>query len=149
MQYTNNYNFKKPEFGEHVNITDLNENADSIDQELKNNADDITSTNQALSGHQTNEVSHIKAAEREKWNNQFNTYKSSKDENSTFQVVEKKNGAGVLISKSIFSNPNADGKYLVRTYTEYDVDGVTVTKTLVFDVVYDSDGDWISEVRRV
>ncbi|PKB52298.1 hypothetical protein CRH03_25290 [Clostridium sp. HMb25] len=35
MQYTTNYNLKKPEGSDPVNIQDFNDNADSLDTELK------------------------------------------------------------------------------------------------------------------
>ena len=41
MKYTGNYNLKKPEGSDVVNIEDLNDNADIIDQQLKTNADNI------------------------------------------------------------------------------------------------------------
>lgn len=41
MKYTGNYNLKKPEGTDTVNIEDFNDNADIIDAELKKNADEI------------------------------------------------------------------------------------------------------------
>ena len=41
MKYTANYNLKKPEGTDIVNIDDLNENADIIDQKLKELEDDV------------------------------------------------------------------------------------------------------------
>ncbi|SHI63399.1 phage tail protein [Lutispora thermophila] len=35
MKYTNNYNLKKPELTDYVNIEDFNENADIVDEKLK------------------------------------------------------------------------------------------------------------------
>ena len=41
MKYTSNYNLKKPEGSDTVNIDDLNDNFDVIDQALKNHEDDL------------------------------------------------------------------------------------------------------------
>ena len=41
MKYTGNYNLKKPEGSDTVNIDDLNDNFDVIDQALKNHEDDL------------------------------------------------------------------------------------------------------------
>lgn len=105
-------------------------------------------TEEEFMSHKADEVKHITSAEREKWNDIFSTYKTGKDNTKTFQMVEKKRSDGTLFAKSVFSNPNADGNYLVRTYTEYASDGTTVVKTVVFDLIYDIDGDWINEVKR-
>ena len=43
MKYTGNYNLKKPEGSDVVNIEDLNDNADIIDQQLKTVANELTS----------------------------------------------------------------------------------------------------------
>lgn len=47
MKYTTNYNLKKPEGSDIVNIDDLNENADIIDQKLKELEDDVNATEAA------------------------------------------------------------------------------------------------------
>ena len=39
MNYTENYNLKKPEQADFVDVDDLNDNADTIDSKLKANAD--------------------------------------------------------------------------------------------------------------
>jgi len=41
LKYTGNYNLKKPEGSDTVNIDDLNDNFDVIDQALKNHEDDL------------------------------------------------------------------------------------------------------------
>ena len=41
MKYTGNYNLKKPEGSDVVNIEDLNDNADIIDQALKAHDDEL------------------------------------------------------------------------------------------------------------
>ena len=43
MKYTSNYNLKKPERTDFTMVLDLNDNADSIDAQMKANADGISS----------------------------------------------------------------------------------------------------------
>lgn len=42
--YTTNYNLKKPEGGDAVNIADINGNMDTVDEQLKANADGLLQT---------------------------------------------------------------------------------------------------------
>lgn len=41
MKYTSNYNLKKPDYTDPADIQDVNDNADIIDQKLKENADNL------------------------------------------------------------------------------------------------------------
>ena len=41
MKYTDNYGLKKPELNDYVEIDDLNENADIIDEKLKDLEDNV------------------------------------------------------------------------------------------------------------
>lgn len=45
MQYTTNYNLKKPESGDDVTPTPFNDNADTVDTQLKNLNDAVTTLN--------------------------------------------------------------------------------------------------------
>lgn len=45
MQYTTNYNLKKPEAGDDVSPTPFNDNADTIDTQLKTLNDTVTTIN--------------------------------------------------------------------------------------------------------
>lgn len=49
MQYTTNYNLKKPESGDDVTPTPFNDNADTIDSKLKEANDSITGINNSIS----------------------------------------------------------------------------------------------------
>ena len=49
MQYTTNYNLKKPESGDDVTPTPFNDNADTIDSKLKEVNDSITGINSSIS----------------------------------------------------------------------------------------------------
>lgn len=67
MKYTANYNLKKPEGTDIVNIDDLNENADIIDQKLKELEDDVSnappnSVNDAAIGSRTPDQSQAPAS---------------------------------------------------------------------------------------
>ncbi|WP_421663372.1 hypothetical protein [Lysinibacillus telephonicus] len=52
MQQTTNYGLKKPEQTDFYNVQDFNDNADIIDQKLKENADNIVSQGEKLERHQ-------------------------------------------------------------------------------------------------
>ncbi|KIL72512.1 tail fiber protein [Bacillus badius] len=79
----------------------------------------------------------------------FGTKRSSKNANGTFLKVERKRKDGTLFMKAEFSSPNADGNPTVRTITTYAADGTTVVGTpIIFDVLYDADGDYVEEVPR-
>ena len=49
MQYTTNYNLKKPETGDDVSPTPFNDNADIIDSKLKEVNDSINGINTSIS----------------------------------------------------------------------------------------------------
>lgn len=143
MQKTTNYNLKKPESTDYVNISDLNDNADIVDEELKKNAD-------ALTSHQADNTIHITQQERKKWNDaatQFSVYKSEKDENGVFTVVEYKRADGTLYARSVLSG-GTSLQYTTRTITYYAADGTTVIRTDPYTLVYDADGDLINEVKQ-
>lgn len=79
----------------------------------------------------------------------FSTKRSSKNANGTFLKVERKRKDGTLFMKAEFSNPNADGNPTVRTVTTYAADGTTVVGTpVIYDILYDADGDYVEEVPR-
>ena len=61
MKYTTNYTLKKPEGTDKVSIQDFNDNADTIDAKIKENADTIAA-------HTADTTKHITAAERVTWN---------------------------------------------------------------------------------
>lgn len=115
----------------------LTDDAKTLQQKI----DDFTS-------HLADTALHVSNDDRVKWNNKVSTYKSSKDTDGNYVVVEKRRPDGTLLEKSVLSNPNANGQYTVRTVTEYEEDGSTVKNTLVYDLIYDEDGDLINEVLR-
>lgn len=79
----------------------------------------------------------------------FGRYRSDKNANGTFLTVEEKRIDGTLFMRSVFSEPNAAGNPLVRTVTTYATDGITVVGTpVIFDITYDDDEDYVTEVPR-
>ncbi|WP_220702322.1 phage tail protein [Bacillus sp. PK3_68] len=79
----------------------------------------------------------------------FVTKRSSKNANGIFLTVEKKRKDGTLFMRAEFSEPNADGNPTVRTVTTYAADGITVVGApVIYDVIYDADGDYVEEVPR-
>jgi hypothetical protein len=77
----------------------------------------------------------------------FNVYKSGKDANGIFTIVEYKRANGTLYARSVLSG-GASPQYTTRTITYYDTDGTTVLKTDTFVLTYDADGELISEVKQ-
>lgn len=73
--------------------------------------------------------------------------KSSKDANGIFTIVEYRRVAdNTLYMKSTLSNPDANGNYQTDTRAYYKADGVTSDYTVTVTIVYDADGDVVSEV---
>lgn len=118
--------------------------------------------------HLADTVKHITAAERTAWNSAeanakaytdtapeamqrnlgiFNVYKSGKDSNGIFTTVEYKRLDGTLYARSVLSGGTSP-QYTTRTITYYDSDGTTVLKTDVYNLIYDTDGDLVSEVKQ-
>ncbi|WP_256737436.1 hypothetical protein [Bacillus albus] len=73
--------------------------------------------------------------------------RSNKDENDIFTVTEYKMANGTVRKRSVLSNPNAYGSYVLRTETEYFENG-TIQKVTLLDLIYDADGNFIDEVER-
>jgi hypothetical protein len=118
--------------------------------------------------HSADNVKHITAAERTAWNNAeanakaytdtapeamqrnlgiFNVYKSGKDANGIFTVVEYKRANGTLYARSVLSGGTSP-QYTTRTITYYGADGTTVLRTDTYTLTYDVDGDLINEVKQ-
>lgn len=120
------------------------EDVTGLEEEIKR----IDTLEQDFETHKADSTKHVSNQERERWNGTFRTSRLQKDTNGTYQTIEKKRTDGTLFAKSVFSNPDTNGNWLVRTYTEYAADGITVISKVIFDLVYDSDGDWVNEVPR-
>ncbi|PEB56252.1 hypothetical protein CON65_15965 [Bacillus pseudomycoides] len=68
MKNTLNYNLKKPDLEDYVNVADLNDNMDIVDGEIKKNTDKIDVLEQNLETHVADSEKHITAEERAIWN---------------------------------------------------------------------------------
>jgi len=79
--------------------------------------------------------------------NNFQIYKSGKDPNGIFTIVEYKRADGTLFKKSVLSNPDSNQRYQTQTITYYASDGVTILGTETWSLTYDSDGDLVNEVK--
>lgn len=75
----------------------------------------------------------------------FSTYKSIKDSNGIYTVVQHKRADGTLIMQSTLSGGTSP-KYTTRTEVWYKIDGITVDVTKVYTITYDTDGNVVSEV---
>ena len=70
--------------------------------------------------------------------------KADKDpDNSTFKIVEKTDDAGKVVSRSVLSEPDSEGRFTKRKVTLYV--GTPFEKTYDLKLSYDEDGDLISE----
>ncbi|WP_428879808.1 hypothetical protein [Bacillus cereus group sp. BfR-BA-01700] len=78
----------------------------------------------------------------------LSNYKSSKDTNGIFSIVECKRKDGTLSRKQILSDQDTNGNYLKQTINFYDESGTKIIGTDVYVITYDADGDVISEVLQ-
>lgn len=76
----------------------------------------------------------------------YNEYSSVKDANGIFTVVEYKRSDSTVYMKSTLSNADANGNYQTNTWEYFDIDGVTLLKTLTWTITYDVDGNIVSKV---
>jgi Phage tail-collar fibre protein len=125
-------------------------------------------TDQKVSEHSADTTKHVTPAEKAAWNSAeanakaytdsapeamqrnlgvFNVYKSGKDENGIFTIVEYKRADGTLYARSVLSGGTSP-QYTTRTITYYDNDGTTVLRTDPYTLIYDADGDLIGEVKQ-
>lgn len=111
---------------------------------------ELAKTNQALTTHQA-EYAQFKTS-TEKVLNDFESTKdlsitrSNKDSDGTFTTVtyrRKKDNS--LYGTDVLSGGVAPN-YTTRTIKLYDTDGITLLKTIVKTITYDSDGDWTEDV---
>ncbi len=78
----------------------------------------------------------------------LSNYKSSKDTNGIFSIVECKRKDGTIFRKQILSDPDTNGNYRKQTINFYDESGTKIIGTDVYVITYDTDGDVISEVLQ-
>lgn len=117
---------------------------------LTDDAKTLQQKAEAFDSHAANSAIHITQQERTRWDaaaTKFSVYKSGKDENGIFTVVEYKRSDGKLYARSELSG-GVSPQYTTRTITYYDADGTTVLRTDTYSLTYDADGELISEVKQ-
>ncbi|WP_096636436.1 hypothetical protein [Clostridium cochlearium] len=144
MQETLNYKLKKPEQNDYVNIEDINYNADIIDTKLKETSNKMDTFKTETESHLADMTQQVEKIEKELSN--YNSYSSAKDDNGIFTVVEYKRADNSLYMKSTLSNPDTEGNYQTMTWEFYDDVGTSIINTVVWDIIYDEDGDIVSKV---
>lgn len=72
-------------------------------------------------------------------------YRSEMDINGIYKVYEEKNN-GVLVKKSVLSNPDSNGNYKTQTISYYNGTGDTIVRTEVYSITYDIDSNPVNEV---
>lgn len=130
MDYTQNYNLKKPAYGDKVDVQDINDNTDTIDTELKKrvlaSGGDISNTKIATADSITTEFPVPVAGD---------TPKSFLGKMKKF-VEDFKNmktgllTVGMLVNNCVTNNANlplsaAQGKVLMDLYTQLNGESVT------------------------
>ncbi|MCB6610151.1 hypothetical protein, partial [[Clostridium] symbiosum] len=127
MQYTTNYNLKKPEGSDPVNIQDFNDNADSLDTELKKRV--------AVTG---GDISNTKIATADNITTEFPVPSAGDTPKAFLSKMKKfaedfknlKTGlltVGMLVNNCTTNNANlplsaAQGKVLMDLYTQLNGD---------------------------
>lgn len=140
-----------------LDLKNANQSINTLTQNLttlsNKQSEDVTSLNQKITTNTTNitdlttkttEITKIINDQSES----LSKYKSNKDDLGVFKTIEWKTKSGLLRTKSVLSNPDADGNYQNQTITKYADDGVTVKSTDVYTLVSDLDGEVISEVLQ-
>jgi len=137
LKYTQNYNLKKPEGTDLVNIDDLNYNADVIDSQLKTNADTITQ-------HITDPAPHSGHALATLNPNIIRIKRSNPDAYGNYLQVDYYRKNGTLFARSVLSG-GTPPQYTTRTITIYDADGTTVVDSYTFTITYNANGNPVDE----
>ncbi|MCB2309048.1 hypothetical protein LGL08_20300 [Clostridium estertheticum] len=143
MENTLNYNLKKPSLAENILVSDLNENADLIDAQMKQNADDLASysadnltqfnvVNSSISSIGTKVID-------------YNSYASIADVNNIYTVIDYKRADGTLYMKSTLSGGTSPS-YTTDIWKFYDSTGATVILTKTWTITYDANGKITSKV---
>ena len=129
---TSNYRLTKPSPEDFYDIEVQNENLEVIDQKLKELETGVDQVREGFEGHLGD-------------TSKFSIYKSNKDSNGIYTIVQHKRADGTLIVKSILSNGTSPN-YTKREEIWYKADGLTIDVTNVYTIAYDSDDSVVSEV---
>lgn len=93
MQKTSNYGLNKPDGADTVDISVLNQNMDTIDVKLKNNADNTEALDEKGSSHFADNTRHITATERTTWNAKQDALSSENRRKITYGTADPSGGA--------------------------------------------------------
>ena len=124
-EFTQNYNLKKPAEEDFYNVNDFNDNADIIDQKLKENAD-------AIAAHKADNTPHREAVSIERKN---------PDDDGIFKLIEFRRPDGTLFKTSQL---NGTSPYNSRTVKYYDKNE-NLMQTVEYSITYSND-EVVSEV---
>lgn len=103
----------------------------------------VKTVNDALAAHKTD---YAKLSTDVGTLKKLSKVRSNKDSNGIFTTVTyKRKSDGTIYAKSVLSGGTSPN-YTTKTETFYGTDGTTVIETNVYNVSYDSDGDWIGEL---
>jgi len=172
LKYTQNYNLKKPEGTDLVNIDDLNYNADVIDTELAKriiNSGNVPSIQAGLDASKpapgtagrlfiatdTQIIYCDTGSAWQKiavvnWNDIANKpiitriKRSNPDAYGNYLQVNYYRKNGTLFARSVLSG-GTPPQYTTRTITIYDTDGTTVVDSYTFTITYDANGNPVDE----
>lgn len=141
MQYTTNYNLKKPEGSDPVNIQDFNDNADSLDTELKKRV--------AVTG---GDISNTKIATADNITTEFPVPSAGDTPKAFLGKMKKfaedfknlKTGlltVGMLVNNCTTNNANlplsaAQGKVLMDLYTQLNGEAIKIQPGAAVEVGY-------------
>lgn len=77
----------------------------------------------------------------------YNVFKSGKDSNGVYTIVDYKHRNGALVMNSTLSNPDSSGNYQTLTKKYYSLSGFNYY-TEVWTFTYDTDGQIVSQVVK-
>ncbi|MBM7633819.1 hypothetical protein [Geomicrobium sediminis] len=105
-------------------------------QEKANQAEN--SANEYTDNHAQSYIAHDEISNRKRLN---------KDDSGIFTAIEWRREDDTLAKRSVLSGGESPD-YEQRTVTYFGLDGTSIVQTVIYDQLYDDDGDWIEEVPR-
>jgi hypothetical protein len=76
----------------------------------------------------------------------YSTYKKNKDVNGIYTTYERYRLDGTLLMRSVISGGTSP-KYTTRVETWYGANGTTITSSTTYNITYDSNMNFVSEVK--
>ncbi|MGC5326421.1 hypothetical protein [Brevibacillus sp. SYSU BS000544] len=163
IEKTRNYSLHKPDKGTRNWHTYLNENADVMDAELirqkevdehlatridiivgssgMSNTEIVDARKSTLSG-KIHDTLNGRLEEAEGRTNDYHVTASNRDSNGLFTVIEyKRNDATkTLYARAKATDPDENGNYQTIAVEYFAKDGVTLVRTITFQISYDEQG---------